>query len=180
MTRRRWYRVLALVGFAVVVASACAPQTGVYTGTPTITTGTYRIGPFNLAAMGQPGWESNATQTNVPRPPGTIGIKSIEFDLVDGNGVPIPRMDAHLHHVLLMNAAHTSPVCAGEEERFAGSGAERTPMTLPTSYAYVTGSADRWDSLWHIMNMSATAKTVYIQYKVGYVPVTDPSAARPV
>jgi hypothetical protein len=164
----------------MLVAASCASLKGVYLGTPTVTTGTYRIGPFNLAAMDQPGSESNAVQANVPRPPGTIGIKSMTFDLVDANGNPIPRMDAHLHHVLLMNAARTSPICPGEEQRFAGSGAERTPMSLWGSYAYVTNSSDRWDALWHIMNMSESPMTVYIQYKVGYVAASDPSASRPV
>lgn len=130
--------------------------------------------------MNQPGWENDATQTNVPRPPGNIGIKSMSFDLVDVNGNPVPRMDAHLHHVLLMNAGRTSQICPGEEERFAGSGAERTPLSLWSSYAYVTNAADRWDSLWHIMNMSNAPMTVYIQYKVGYVPSSDPAASRPV
>ncbi|MDP9332031.1 MAG: hypothetical protein M3Q30_01780 [Actinomycetota bacterium] len=146
----------------------------------TLTTGVYRLGPFNLAAMDQPGWENEAVQGNVPRPPGNVGIKTMRFDLVDANGNPIPRMDAHLHHVLLMNAAHTSPICPGEEERFAGSGAERTPIDLWSSYAYRTNSTDRWDALWHIMNMSDSPRTVYIQYTVGYVAASDPAASRPV
>ena len=180
MNIRRRYFLVASIAFAAVTAAACAPQTGVYSGTPSITTGTYRIGPFNLAAMDQPGWESNAVQGNVPRPPGNVGIKSIDFDIVDAAGNAIPRMDVHLHHVLLMNGARTSPICSGEEQRFAGAGAERTPMGLWGSYAYVTKSTDRWDSLWHIMNMMDMPMSVYIQYKVGYVPATDPSAARPV
>ena len=180
MNIRRRHFLVASIAFAAVTAAACAPQTGVYSGTPSITTGTYHIGPFNLAAMDQPGWESNATQANVPRPPGTVGIKSIDFDIVDAAGNAIPRMDVHLHHVLLMNGARTSPICSGEEQRFAGAGAERTPMGLWGSYAYVTKSTDRWDSLWHIMNMMDMPMSVYIQYKVGYVPATDPSAARPV
>ncbi|MGZ6953107.1 MAG: hypothetical protein ACXVJX_13490 [Acidimicrobiia bacterium] len=180
MKKRLRYSLALLAGLAILVGAACAPRTGVYTGTPTLTTGVYKIGPFNLAAMDQPGSESNATQANVPKPPGNVAIKSIEFDLVDASGNPVPRMDVHLHYLLLMNAAHTSPICSGEEQRFAGSGAERTPMSLSGSYAYVSNSGDRWDSLWHIMNMMDMPMTVYIQYRVGWVPVTDPSAARPV
>lgn len=177
--RRRLY-LGTLVGLVALVGAACAPLTGVSTATPPITTATYRIGPFNLAAMGQPGWESDASQINVPRPPGNVGIKTVSFDLVDGSGTPISRMDAHLHHVLLMNNAHTSPICAGEKERFTGAGAERTPLSLWGSYAYLTSATDRWDSLWHVMNMSMSPKTIYIQYKVGYVPASDASASRPV
>ncbi len=178
--KRRGVWVSVLIGLVALVGAACAPLTGVSTASPPITNATYRIGPFNLAAMGQPGWESNASQSNVPRPPGNVGIKTLSFDLVDASGNPIPRMDAHLHHVLLLNAARTSPICPGEKQRFAGSGAERTPLNLWGSYAYVTNATDRWDSLWHVMNMSASPKQIYIQYKIGYVPATDASASRPV
>jgi hypothetical protein len=170
----------AFVAGLAVVAAACAPLTGVVTTKPTLTFGTYRLGPFNLAAMDMPGSESVASQANIPRPPGDIGIKTMTFDLVDAHGDPIPRMDAHLHHVLLMNASQTSPICPGEQLRFAGSGAERTPLNLGLSYAYRTAASDRWNALWHIMNMSEEPLTVYIQYKIGYVPASDPHASRPV
>ena len=180
VTRVGRFRFVVLIGLVALVAASCASVKGLYTGPVTVTTGVYRLGPFNLAAMDQPGSESEAVQAGVPRPPGTIGIKSMTFDLVDAAGNPVPRMDAHLHHVLLMNRAHTSPICSGEEERFAGAGAERTPLKLWGSYAYVVNSTDKWDALWHIMNMSESAQTVYIQYTVDYVAATDPAAARPV
>lgn len=179
-TLRSHARLLVLIAAAALLTGGCASLTGLSTSSPTITTGTYRIGPFNLAAMGQPGSESNTTMLGVPRPTGAIGIKSVDFDLVDGNGNRVPRMDVHLHHVLLMNAARTSPICAGEKERFAGAGAERTPLRLWSSYAYLTSAGDRWDALWHIMNMSDSPKAVYIQYRVGYVAANDPAASRPV
>ena len=53
-------------------------------------------------------------------------------------------------------------------------------MSLWSSYAYVTNSSDRWDALWHVMNMSDAPVTVYIQYKVGYVPASNTTASRPV
>src|SRR5712691_2396362 len=100
-----WRRVVVLVGFAALIGAACAPLTGLSTAPPPITTGTYRLGPFNLAAMDQPDSESQATQANIPRPAGNVGIKRLSFDLVDAHGNAVPRMDVHLHHVLLMNAA---------------------------------------------------------------------------
>jgi Stress up-regulated Nod 19 len=178
--RRRRFAFAAAMCVVALVSAGCASLRGVYFGKVTLTTGVYRIGPFNLAPMGQPGSEDQNVRAGVPRPPGNIGIKSMRFDLVDANGNPVPRMDAHLHHVLLMNSAHTSPICPGEEERFSGSGAERTPLSLYGSYAYITHSTDRWDALWHLMNMSDMPQTVYIQYTVDYVPATDPAAARPV
>jgi hypothetical protein len=180
VTRLRRSRGLVLVAVIALLGAGCASFNGIYNGPINSTISTYRIGPFNLAAMDEPGSESEAVQGNVPRPPGNIGIKSMHFDLVDASGNPYDRMDVHLHHVLLMNNAHTSPICAGEEERFSGSGAERTPLVLWGSYAYRTNSTDRWDALWHIMNMSESAKSVYIEYTVEYVPATDPAASRPV
>jgi hypothetical protein len=176
----RRHRAIALIGVAALIGAACAPLTGLSGTNPALTVKSYRLGPFNLAAMDTPGSENQATQANIPRPPGDIGIKKMAFDLVDANGNPVPRMDAHLHHVLLMNAARTSQICAGETERFAGSGAERTPLNLWGDYAYRSASADRWNALWHIMNMSESPRTVYIQYTVSYLPTSDPAAARAV
>ena len=99
------YRFLVLIGLVALVGSACASVKGIYTGTVTVTTGVYRLGPFNLAPMDQPGSENQSVQGSIPRPPGNIGIKTMTFDLVDAAGNPVPRMDAHLHHVLLMNHA---------------------------------------------------------------------------
>ena len=176
----RRYRFVALIGLTALIGAACAPLTGMSGTSPTLTVKSYRLGPFNLAAMGTPGSESQSHQANIPRPPGDIGIKKMTFDLVDANGTPVPRMDAHLHHVLLMNAAHTSQICTGETERFAGAGAERTPMNLWGDYAYRTASTDQWNALWHIMNMTESSKSVYIQYTVSYLPANDPAASRAV
>ncbi len=164
--KRIWSGVV--VGVMALVSTGCMALTNAPSGGGGITTGVYKIGPLNLAAMGQPGSESETTQANVPRPPGNIGIKTMDFDLVDASGNPIPRDMAHLHHALLMNAAHTDVLCPGREERFSGAGAERTPLRLPNPYAYLVGQNDRWDSLWHIMNLSDAPKQVYIQYTIGY------------
>ncbi|MBK5289120.1 MAG: hypothetical protein JJE46_11720 [Acidimicrobiia bacterium] len=167
MNTRR-FSIMALLGLGSLVAAGCVPLVNAPSGGGAVTTSTYKIGPFNLAALGQPGSESETSKTNVPRPAGAFGVKTMDFDLVDGNGTPIPRHMAHLHHVLLIDSAHTDVLCAGRAERFSGAGAERTPLRLPDPYAYLVGANDRWDSLWHVMNMSDMPMTVYIQYKVGY------------
>lgn len=69
-----------------------------------------------------------------------------------------------------MNPARTSPYCDNWPERFAASGSERTPMSLQDPYAYMVGRKERWNALWHVMNMSDTTQQVYIQYKIGYQP----------
>ncbi|MGZ6973903.1 MAG: hypothetical protein ACXVKQ_08205 [Acidimicrobiia bacterium] len=176
----RCYRLVALIGLVALNGAACAPLTGMSGTNPPLTVKSYRLGPFNLAAMDMPGSEDQSQQANIPRPPGDIGIKKMTFDLVDANGNPVPRMDVHLHHVLLMNAARTSQICAGETERFSGAGAERTPMNLWGDYAYHSASTDHWNALWHIMNMSDSPKSVYIQYTVSYLPANDPAASRAV
>ena len=129
-TRLGRYRFLVLLGLVALVGSACASLKGLYTGTVTPSTGVYRLGPFNLAPMDQPGSESESVQGSIPRPPGNIGIKSMTFDLVYAAGNPVPRWMRTCITRCLMNRAHTSPICSGEEERFAGAGAERTPLKL--------------------------------------------------
>jgi hypothetical protein len=165
---------LATAGAALALfaagAAACDPIVNPPPGGGQVVQGTFRIGPFNLSPEGQPGSESNTSRANVPRPSGTFGMKSISFDLVDAAGNPVPHSAVHLHHVLLMNPARTSPFCTNWSERFAGSGSERTPITLPDPYAYMVGSSERWNALWHIMNTSDAPQEVYIQYTVGYQP----------
>jgi len=172
MVRVRFRR-LAAAGVAaavLVVASGCDPIRNAPPGGGAIVQGTFRIGPFNLAPEGQAGSESNTSRSNVPRPSGAFGMKTIAFDLVDAAGNPLPHSAVHLHHVLLMNPARTTPFCPNFSERFAGSGSERTPMSLPDPYAYMVGANEQWNALWHIMNTSTTPQQVYIQYRVGYQP----------
>jgi hypothetical protein len=170
--RRAQVRRLVAIGAAavlLVVFAACEPIVNAPPGGGQVVQGTYRIGPFNLAPDGQAGSESNSTRANVPRPAGAFGLKTIDFDIVDAAGNPVPHTAVHLHHVLLMNPAHTDAFC-NRSERFAGSGSERTPISLPDPYAYMVGANEQWNALWHIMNMTTTPQQVYIQYKVGYQP----------
>jgi hypothetical protein len=141
-------------------------------------TQTFKIGPFNLAPNGQSGWESNAAVDDIPRPNGAFGLKAATFDLVDENGDAIPRHMVHLHHVLLMDTAHTDTLCGNWPERFAGAGSERTPMALPDPYAYLVGANDRWRGLWHIMNMDDMPMTTYIQYTLTYQPGANSTNSR--
>jgi hypothetical protein len=154
----------------LIALAGCDPIVNAPPGGGQIVQATFRIGPFNLAPDGQPGFESNSTQANVPRPAGAFGMKSISFDVVDAAGTPVPHSAVHLHHVLLMNAGRRDQFCTGRAERFAGSGSERTPISLYDPYAYLVGGSDQWNALWHIMNMSDTSRQVYIQYTIGYQP----------
>jgi hypothetical protein len=179
MLRTRSFLFVASITMAALAAAACEPIVNAPPGGGAVVTGTFKIGPFNLAAMNQTGWESQGTRSNVPRPSGAFGIKTMSFDIVDASGDPVPRHMVHLHHVLLMNPARQDAFCS-RAERFAGSGSERTPLSLPNPYAYLNGQNENWNALWHIMNMSDEAMTVYIQYTVGYQPAATAQNSRPV
>jgi hypothetical protein len=168
-TRARKLAGIAAAGVLLAGLAACDPIVNAPPGGGEVLQATFRIGPFNLAPEGQSGSESESTQANVPRPAGAFGMKSINFDIVDAAGTPVPHSAVHLHHVLLMNNSRRDPLC-NRAERFAGSGSERTPMSLYDPYAYMVGASDQWNSLWHIMNTSTTARQVYIQYTIGYQP----------
>ena len=179
--RRVLLRRLVVAGAcaALLASAACDPILNAPPGGGTVVHQTFRLGPFDLAAMGQPGDQSVSSQANVPRPTGAFGIKTMTFDLVDANGNPIPRDMAHLHHVLLMNTARRDQFC-NRTERFAGAGAERTPLSLPDPYAYMVAANDSWSALWHVMNMSDQAQRVYAQYEIGYQPGATTTNSRPV
>jgi len=171
---RRWLVVVALAGLA---AAACTPMQNAPAGGGATVTTSYKLGPFNLAAMGQPGWESNQVGA-APRPAGAFGLKASSFDLVDENDNPLPRDQAHLHHVLLINSARRDPLCANRNEWFTGAGAERTPMTLPDPYAYLVGANDHWAAVWHVMNLMDMPMTVYIKYTLTYQPGANSTNTR--
>ncbi len=160
---------LGAVAVVLLALAACDPIVNAPPGGGAVVEATFRIGPFNLAPMGQAGSESQSTQANVPRPAGAFGMKTMSFDVVDASGASVPHSAVHLHHVLLMNAAHRDTFC-NRPERFAGSGSERTPISLYDPYAYLVGASDQWNALWHIMNESDAPQQVYIQYKIGYQP----------
>ena len=172
MRRARTRRLLTVVAAAVLTlsATACDPIENAPPGGGEVIVENYRIGPFNLAAAGQPGSESESAQASVPRPAGAFGMKAIDFDIVDAAGNPVGHQAVHMHHVVLMNRARQSQFCSNWPERFAASGSERTPIRFPDPYAYMVGANEGWSALWHIMNESSTARQVYIQYKVAYQP----------
>jgi hypothetical protein len=169
----------ALTALALVIAAAaCEPVRNAPPGGGTVVQGTYRIGPFNLSPVGQSGAEHQGFQATMPRPTGPFGLKAMDFDIVYANGEPVPHTAVHLHHIVMMNRARTSPNCSTWPERFAASGSERTPIRIGDPYAYLVGAGDQWSALWHIMNESSTAQQVYIQYKMGYQPAANATNTR--
>lgn len=141
---------------------------------------TFRYGPFTLG----PGEEiEGSPSSGMPRPPGSFGIKSAQFDVVDQNGTPVSVHDVHLHHLVLTTSAREDRLCPGRPERFLGTGMERTPISLWGPYTYLVGANDKWGSIYHLMNETAAGtpeKTVYIQYTLEYQPGANATNSRPV
>lgn len=171
-----------LVALAAValLAAGCEPLVNAPPGGGATVTKTFRYGPFTLG----PGDEAKGSPSSgMPRPAGSFGLKSARFDVVDENGNSISPHDVHLHHVVMTTSARKDELCPGRRERFMGSGSERTPLTLWGPYTYLVGANDRWGSLYHLMNETPAgtpAKTVYIEYTLGYQPGANASNSRPV
>lgn len=180
MRRPRLKTLSAMLASAALVltAAACEPVRNTPPGGGTVVQGSYRIGPFSLSPVGQPGSENQGAQGNMPKPTGAFGLKAMDFDLVYANGDPVPHTAVHLHHIVMMNSARTSPNCGQWPERFAAAGSERTPMRVPDPYAYLVGANESWSSIWHIMNESGSSQQVYIQYKLGYQPGANATNTR--
>lgn len=171
------------VGGAGRASAAPVPIYNAPPGGGAVTKETVKVGPIHLDAMGGAHWQDEASDV-VPRPAGAYGLKSMTFDLVDGNGVPFDRMAIHLHHFVIASVFHKDPVCPDRKVSgafvapLAGTGAERTPISFPDPYAVLVGEKDVWGATWHLMNMSGQPQDVYIQYEVGYQPGANATNTR--
>lgn len=143
-----------------------------------LTTESFTTGPFNLTALGG-GASENEGASNLSRPAGSFAIKEMTFDLVDQNGASIDMHSVHLHHIVFLDNSAADSVCPSYPSRFTGAGKEKTPFSLGSDYGYKVESTDpSWTGSWHVMNMSAQARTVRIKWTVSYVPYNSPLAAR--
>lgn len=186
-THTRRAGLAALLTVVGLLVASCLPAPAFYLqnvawdagpyDVPTVTQ-TFRIGPYNLAGMGEPGFEVLGNRT-MPKPSGHVAIKRVDYKVVDSAGNEIGMDRAHLHHIVMMDQSRPDPLCPSVGTRFSGSGAEKTPMILRGSYAYLSRPADVWTSTFHLHTTTATpVANAYIQYSVQYVPVTDPAAFR--
>jgi hypothetical protein len=169
MVRARFRKLVLLsaVSALTLLVGACEPIENAPPGGGAIETETFRLGPFNLTPAGQSGDTDLGFETNVPRPSGVFGIKTMNFDIVDEAGNPVPREAAHLHHIVMSSNAAPEPYCFGSE-RFAGAGAERNPIILPDPYAYLVDANDTWGATWEVVNESdQPLNNIYIEYEIG-------------
>jgi hypothetical protein len=179
-SRRTIRLLLAAIMLAGLLVAGCEPLVNAPPGGGQVVTKTFRYGPFTLG----PGDEAKGSPSSgMPRPAGSFGLKTAKFDVVDENGNPVSAHDVHLHHVVMTTSARNDELCPGRRERFMGSGSERTMINLWGPYTYLVGANDRWGSLYHLMNETAPgtpAKTVYIEYTLGYQPDATAANSRPV
>jgi Stress up-regulated Nod 19 len=176
---RRTGAIGALVGAVALVAAGCVPLKNAPPGGGTIVTQTFRYGPFTLGPGGE---VMGSPSSGMPRPDGAFGLKSAKFDVVDAAGNPVSVHDVHLHHIVMTTSARQDQLCPGRPERFIGAGMERTPIDLWGPYTYLVGASDQWGSIYHLMNETppgTPAKTVYIQYTLGYQPGANATNSRP-
>jgi hypothetical protein len=179
---RLFTRTRAVVGSALfaVALSGCwyhtnVPWSGGSIGDPVVTE-TFRLGPFNLAPMNQPGWEFLGNH-QVPRPAGNVALKEMDFNVVDGNGNTVGFDRVHLHHIVMIDTSRSDSTCTSQSARFGGTGAERTKMHLLGDYAYRVDAGDVWRANYHIhtTSMDTPANNVYIEYTIKYEPITAQS-----
>ncbi|MEK6252215.1 MAG: hypothetical protein AABM43_09785 [Actinomycetota bacterium] len=170
---------LAVLAGCVALFAGCEPLVNAPPGGGQTVTQTFRYGPFTLGPGGE---VQGFPSSGMPRPAGAFGLKSAKFNVVDQNGTPVSPHEVHLHHIVMTTSARTDRLCPGRRERFIGAGMERTPITLWGPYAYLVGANDQWGSIYHLMNETAhgtPAKTVYIEYTLGYQPGANATNSRP-
>ena len=158
---------LAVLAGLLLVATGCEPLVNPPAGGGEVKTQTFRYGPFTLGAGGE---LQGSPSSGMPRPAGAFGLKGARFNVVDQNGTPVSPHEVHLHHIVMTTSARQDQLCPGRAERFMGAGMERTPLKLHGPYTYLVGANDQWGSIWHLMNESASQKTVYIEYTLDYQP----------
>lgn len=181
MSKPGWSARLLGVAFVLAfTATSCYHANIAYDGgslTDPTTTETFRIGPYDLAGINEPGWEVLGNRS-IPRPAGNVAIKRVDFNVVDGSGAEVPIHKVHLHHIVVRDEGKVDPICGGGA-RFTGTGLERTPTILWGDYAYLSGAGSQWKANFHLHTTTSTpADGVYIEYKVQYEQYTNPSQFR--
>ena len=176
---------MGMAGLALILPGLMFDGAGA-AGTPGATGGvqetTVRYGPFVLPPAGKGGDvdHANVVLPNVTKPCEDCFIVRAEPDLVYEDGTTA-NLDTGLmlHHAVLFNTGRRDTTCGKDTffgrfgERFLASGNERTIKRLPDGYGYHLGR-DPVNGVFHIMNHSDETKTVYVTFKVSWLPGSTP------
>jgi hypothetical protein len=132
-------------------------------------------GPFTVPANG----EVHNVPLSVPAPCTNCRITDMVPNLVfDGSGSTANLNNGlMLHHFVLFNPAQTGVGCPISEP-FFGAGNERTHVHLPTPFGYTNNSAN-WNMITHLVNKSATVRTVNVEVIFRWRPVNETADTRP-
>jgi len=132
-------------------------------------------GPFTVPANG----EIHNVPLSVPAPCTNCRITDMVPNLVfDGSGATANLDNGMmLHHFVLFNPAQTGIGCPISEP-FFGAGNERTHTHLPTPFGY-TNTSTNWNMLTHVVNKSATARTVNVEIIFRWRPLSETADTRP-
>jgi plastocyanin len=151
--------------------------------------GPIAVGPFQVLVK--------EAVFDIPKPDIDGHVTSMNVDVVDASGKPMPIRRLMLHHIVFLNlgksvGAKRDPTCgAGFEtwdtmslfpnmaERFYGAGEERTKMVLPEGYGYPISRQDNWLMIFMFMNHRSVTDAAYIEYNVTVDTRQDLTPAEP-
>jgi plastocyanin len=130
----------------------------------------YRYGPIAIA----PGTnliKVGASQLPHPTIDGYLVGLAPNLVLPDGS---VPSVSIlHLHHSVWLSSAAPDATMNLGLERFFASGEEKTQLHLPSPYGYRINAGDTWLLNYMIHNLTPRAYTVYITYKLDFVPASS-------
>src|SRR3954469_18089011 len=161
---------IALVAFAIALASPCAAHAG--TRTMTLRYGPVEMGGFNVKFPKAP----------VPAPGVDGYVVKMHADLVDGHGRVVTIRDVMLHHTVFFQRQHAGGLndCGSRsQEAFYGTGEEDESLLLPAGYGYQTHAGSRWTMHAMLMSHSTRILKVYIRYRVTVVTGRQLQPVRP-
>jgi hypothetical protein len=140
-----------------------------------------RYGPFVIPPAGA-GGDANHTDIAVPtlaKPCTNCFLLQLQPDLIFSDGSPA-NLDSGmmLHHAVLFSAGRADATCGADQpfpgklgQRFFASGNERTQGLFPPGFGYYADNGN-WSGIFHIMNHSAEAQTVYFRLMVRWSPAS--------
>jgi hypothetical protein len=170
--------VVAMAAFSLVLGGIFSHPdvaSGGLAADPPVRIKTFRIGPWDLAPINEDGWQVLGNE-QLPHPKGNVAIQSIKFHVTNEHGHHVGLHRVHLHHIVAIDQSQPDAVCPSVGARFAGTGAERTPLKLDRKFRYRVDEGDVWGSTFHIHTTSSEpAHGVYIEYTIKYQRITPDS-----
>ena len=138
--------------------------------------GPVTVGPFQVL--------TKELILGIPKPDVDGYVTSMNVDVVDATGKPVPISRLMLHHIVFANLGKAigekrDPTCgSGFEswntmteipnlaERFYAAGEERAEMQLPEGYGYPISRQDSWLMTYMFMNHRSVVDSAYVEYNV--------------